>query len=332
MNPALLVKLRPSGPWRIGPASGARDQVDLLYHSDSLFSAVTHAMGYLGFLDAWLNATARRPEGAAVRFSSCFPFMGAMQFIVPPRTIWPPAPSAKVRWKGARFVPVSVVQDLLSGHPVNEERWSVDGESECLVPSGRTGPFRSSLRSSAAVDRMTGNACPHSTACLEFMPDSGLWCALSFADETAQAEWDKPVRAALRWLADSGFGGKRSGGWGRSEAPEFLEGTLPDLIIPSAAPVEGAYWLLSLFSPSPSDSVDWQRGNYGVTRRGGRIESTVASGAAKKLVDMIEEGSVLVAAGAPSGNAPNVAPDGFAHPVYRAGFALSIPIPTGAQS
>ncbi len=332
MNPALLVKFRPTGPWRTGPASGARDQVDLLYHSDSLFSAVTQAMLYMGYLDSWLDATARRPEGSAVRLSSCFPFMGTVQFIVPPRTVWPPAPSAKVRWKGARFIPLSVVQGLLSGQPVNEERWSVDGESECLVPNGRTGPFRSSVRSSAAVDRLTGSVASHSAACLEFMPDSGLWCAISFIDEAAQADWDKPVRAALRWLADSGFGGKRSGGWGRSEAPEFLEGTLPDLIIPIAEPVEGAYWLLSLFSPAAGDSVDWQRGNYGVTCRGGRVESPVTSGASKKLVNMIEEGSVLAAASAPSGTARDVAPDGYAHPVYRAGFALAIPIPAGGQS
>ena len=40
MNPGLVVKLRPAGPWRIGPDSGARNKVDAIYHSDSLFSAV----------------------------------------------------------------------------------------------------------------------------------------------------------------------------------------------------------------------------------------------------------------------------------------------------
>jgi hypothetical protein len=36
---------------------------------------------------------------------------------------------------------------------------------------------------------------------------------------------------------------------------------------------------------------------------------------------------VLVAGGNIHGAAPDVAPDGFAHPVFRAGFALSIPLP-----
>jgi len=42
---------------------------------------------------------------------------------------------------------------------------------------------------------------------------------------------------------------------------------------------------------------------------------------------MVAEGSVLYAEATPRGSAANVAPDGFAHPVFRAGFALAIPLP-----
>ena len=42
---------------------------------------------------------------------------------------------------------------------------------------------------------------------------------------------------------------------------------------------------------------------------------------------MVAEGSVLYAASEPRGAAADVAPDGFAHPVFRAGFAVSIPLP-----
>src|ERR1039458_3891125 len=73
MNPGLVVKLRPTGPWRIGPDSGARNRVDFIYHSDSLYSAVTAAMARLGWLEDWLAATARAGE-PAVCFGSCFPF------------------------------------------------------------------------------------------------------------------------------------------------------------------------------------------------------------------------------------------------------------------
>jgi hypothetical protein len=91
-------------------------------------------------------------------------------------------------------------------------------------------------------------------------------------------------------------------------------------------------WLLSLFTPGANDSVDWKRGNYGVVARGGRIESPVRSGDLKKLVNMITEGSVLLAANDLSGGATDVAPEGFPHPVFRAGFALGIPIPWQAAT
>ena len=233
MHPGLVVKLRPSGPWRIGPDSGARNRVDAIYHSDSLYSAVTSAMARLGSLEEWLDATARSQE-PAVCFGSCFPFLDGGSYVVPPRTVWPPASpaiSARVRWKSARFVPLGIVQAILAGRKLDENQWTIDGPSECLAPAGAPGPFRTAVRWSAAVDRLTGATERHSTACLEFRPGCGLWTVASFADEAARDRWQEPVKAAFRLLADTGFGGERSRGWGRSEPPEFAEGTLPEMIL-----------------------------------------------------------------------------------------------------
>lgn len=362
MNPALVVKLRPTGPWRSGPDSGARNRVDPIYHSDSLFSAVTAAMARFGTLEEWLTSTARNPQEPAVRFSSCFPFQDEISFIIPPRTIWPPytgaAVTTRVRWKAARFIPLGVVSAVVAGQALDENHWAVDGVSECLLPAGRTGPFRTHLRWAAAVDRLSGATDRHSMACLEFRPGAGLWCAVSFADEAQRERWSAPVRAAFRVLADSGFGGERSRGWGHCEEPEFVEGALPDMILappavatpepaapnsaevpaasaPSSAPRPAprpaspgtSHWLLSLFSPATADAVDWQRGEYTMVTRAGRIESPVRSGELKKQLRMVSEGSVLMAGDLLRGAAPDVSPDGFPHPVYRAGFALSIPVP-----
>ena len=382
MNPganlALIVKLRPAGPWRSGPDSGARNRVDPIYHSDSLYAAVTAALSTLGMRDAWLDATAHAAAGPAVRFSSCFPLQGETLFIVPPRGIWPPTPQAsagKTRWKSARFIPVQVVAGLLGGQTPNEDDWTVDGESECLLKAGQPGPFRANVRWSAAIDRLTGTAERHSTGCVEFRRDAGLWTVVSFAGQEAYAAWSEPVRGALRLLADSGFGGERARGWGRSTQPEFIEGVLPDLLLgesqaqasaepglpavaaaapepnqaeaepespPAPPPAVSApalehteprataatqHWLLSLFTPGPDDAVDWKRGNYTVVARGGRIESPAGFGERKKQVQMVTEGSVLVAGEAIRGAALDVAPDGFPHPVFRAGFALSIALP-----
>jgi CRISPR type III-A-associated RAMP protein Csm4 len=345
-QPGLVVKLRPTGPWRIGPDTGAHDGVDLVYHSDSLYSAVTGAIRLMGNLDEWLDATANSPSGAAVRFSSLYPFHNEIGFVIPPRTVWPPQASTKVRWKGARFVPLGVVAPLLSGRALEEDRWDVDAASQCLVPVGRSGPFRVGARSGVAVDRLSGDVEPHAVACIEFLPGAGLWSVIAFADEQQRQRWDGPVRGALRLLADSGFGGERSRGWGRAEPPEFIAGLLPEMILPDqpaepapeeggvAAPAEtpavempSAYWLLSLFNPAALDSVDWSRGNYYVLARSGRVESPVRSGDLKKSLNMVGEGSVLVAGHPVRGAAADVAPDGFTHPVYRSGFALAIPVP-----
>lgn len=427
MHLGILVRLRPTGPWRIGPDSGARDRVETIYHSDAMYSAVTSAMLRLGKLDEWLAATAANPEGPDVCFSSCYPFQRKTMFVVPPQSVWPPPPSPKIRYKGARFVPLQLVASLLADQPVDESRWLLDGASECLLPSDRNeGPFRSTLRSSAGVDRVTHAAVDvHTTACLEFAPGCGLWFLVGFASREARDTWAGPVKAALRLLADTGFGGERSRGWGRSEMPEFVDGDLIGFVLPPRkpkppkekpaaessveppgeseadqteavveaavieeapaieplmappvdeerepaaesqseavaesepepaltpepapepesepevvavvaspeepeVPAQQAWWLLSLFTPNAADTVDWTRGKYALTVRSGRIEGAERHGDLKTPGNMIQEGSVLVADAEPRGDARNVAPAGFSHPVYRAGFALAIAIP-----
>ncbi len=330
MSGGLFIRLRPTGPWRIGPDSGDRDRVDRIYHSDSLYSAVASAMARLGMLDEWLEATARALE-PAVRFGSCFPYCGETLLVVPPRHLWPPPASSKVRWKGARFVPLSVVKSLAAGQPLSEDGRTIDGPSECLLPFTSLpsqGPFRVAVRSSAAVDRSGGGVSAHSTACLEFTPGSGLWTVAQFATDAAREQWKGPVTSAFRLLADSGFGGERSSGWGRADTPEITEG---ELVIDVKEPGAIGYWLLSLFHPADSDTVDWAQGDYSLTTRGGRVESDARWGDGKKLTRMVAEGSVIVASAEPRGTASDVAPDGFPHPVYRAGFALAIPIPLRVQ-
>jgi CRISPR-associated protein Csm4 len=323
-NLCFTVRFRPVGPWRFGPDSGARDRVDLIYHSDALFSAVSSAMSQLGLAEEWFAATAASSDAPAVRFSSFFPFIGETLLIVPPRSLWPPPESAKVRYKGAHFVPMTVVESLLADKAIDEDRWAVDGESECLVISNQgRGPFKVALRSSAGVDRLNHAGVEiHSTACLEFTRAGGLWTIVQFADEGAVARWQAPVRSALRLLADSGLGGERSRGWGRSEAPEWQAWTPPQ-----APDTDQAHWLLSLYTPAENDVVDWKRGNYSTVVRRGRIESSARWGEPKQPTTMIAEGSVLLASSAPLGAATNIAPEGFPHPVYRAGFAVTVPIP-----
>ena len=335
---ALLAKLRPCGAWRVGPDSGDRQRVGRVLHSDALYSALTHAFIELGELDAWLEATALHSDGAQVRLSSCFPFAatesGDALFMPPPETHWPPPDSLRIRWKSARFVTPNAVWQLLSNKALVEEHWVVDGVSECLLPVIRNvpvaSPFRVAIRSRAAVDRLGSGIEPHQTACVEFSKGSGIWMAFQFASSEVEAHWSPLLKGALKLIADSGLGGERSSGWGRFEQPEFAyDESLGVLLFGNRyrAPEEvTGHWLLSLFSPAADDRVDWQQGNYRLVERTGRVESAAGWGAPKRANQMIAEGGVVVAPVAPKGTARDVAPLGFPHPVYRAGFALSLPI------
>lgn len=258
------VRLRPVSPWRTGNRTGDRGQVDPVYHSDSLYSAITLAMSSLGWLEEWL--------AAEVKLSSLFPFAGDRKQLL--RT------------------------NRLVDHAA----------------------YRVSVRGAAAVDRQTGAVEPHRTACLEFAQNAGLW-GLFDADEL----WSERIKAALRLLADSGFGGERSRGWGRAAEPEFSDASA---LFPVPESNE-QWWLLSLFSPHETDTVDWSRSQFTATVRGGWTGSTAGAGR-KKQVRMIEEGSILHA---PSlrGRRVDVAPEGFAHPVYRSGLALAVPVPARAE-
>ena len=331
MGAISIVRFRPAGPWRFGPDSGARDRVDAVCHSDTLFSAVTHAMARLGLLEEWLTAAAGE-SAPAVRFSSMFPFQRDTLFGPPPRSLWPPAASAKIRYKAAKLAPLAVIAALLGDQAIDEDRWTLDGESECLVPLERNragGPFRTAIRSNIAVDRLSqGTWEAHATACLEFAPDAGLWTLVVFSDAEAQSRWSGPVRSALRLLSDSGIGGERSRGWGRSAEP--LWGDAGELFPVPPDDQPSAHWLLSLYDPAPEDAVDWTAGNYATVTRSGRVESAERWGELKPATRMIAEGSVVVAGSAPRGRVRDVAPPGASHPVYRSGFAVSVAIPRRA--
>jgi CRISPR type III-A-associated RAMP protein Csm4 len=351
MQPGLLIKLRPLGAWRYGPAEGGHDSVDTLYRSDRLFSAVTLAMQRLGFLDEWLAASANAAKPAVV-FSSLYPFQGDTLYAIPPATLWPPplallhSPSpvflTKIRWKTARFVPLSVIDSLMTGQPILADQWLPDPESGCLLRRDRpsASPFRVVVRSTAAVDRLNkASVESKAMACVEFEPAAGLWTVARFADSAAEQTWSRRLQAALRLLSDSGFGGGRSKGWGQTQTAEFQPGTWPALLLPKlgrllratpaadSAEAPGLFWLLSLYSPATSDTVDWSGGNYSLSARGGRVESNAGPGAVKKTVRMVNEGCVLSSQQEPIGAAVDVAPEGFAHPVYRSGLALALRLP-----
>ncbi|MBV8808411.1 MAG: hypothetical protein JO033_07015 [Acidobacteriaceae bacterium] len=351
MQRTLLIRLQPVGPWRYGPGEGGLDRLDTLFRSDRLYSAVTLAMGQLGWREEWLRATTERSP-SPVAFSSLFPFQGDSLYAIPPATLWPPpaalttTPSpvflGKVRWKTAHFVPLSVIDALATGQHILADQWLPDPDSACLLRRDRpsTSPFRPISRSISAVDRVS-HASFHAepAACVQFAPGAGLWTVARFIDEEVESAWSNRVQAAFRLIGDTGLGGRRAKGYGQMGAPQFQRGPWPDVILPKLARLSrqangdsaqngsSRYWFLSLYSPSPEDRVEWNEGDYQLTVRGGYVENATVSRTRKKAARLITEGSVLAAESEPKGIAVNVAPDGVDHAVYRSGIALALKLP-----
>ena len=339
MPAALLVRFRPAGPWRLGPDNGARDRTARILHSDALYSALTLAMRDLGYVEEWIAVTAAGNGGEpGIRLSSCFPWTGRLLLIQPPRHLWPLNQTGKVRWKAARFVPVSVIPALIRGESLPEDQWAVDPVSECLLPVTKGGPlhppFRVVHRRLAPIDRVTGTSeFGQDVACLQFAPMSGMWFASTFASDEIRHVWFNRIRGACRLLADTGLGGGRSRGWGRSEEPRveapadlgrMLTGTASTDA--SGDRDERAWWLLSLFSPSEQDSVDWKRGFYSVCVRSGRVMTQASTAEIKPGMQMVAEGSVLLSGTPLAGAARSMSVPNVDHPVLRSGIALAIPI------
>jgi CRISPR type III-A-associated RAMP protein Csm4 len=351
----MLIRLRPRGPWRYGPGDGASDRVDVTFRSDRLYSALTLAMRQLGFLELWLNATART-DTPSFAWSSLFPFQGDTLFAPPPATAWPPRPQlvassspiflSKMRWNAVRFVPLSLIESILMGQQILADQWLPDPESGCLLRRDRPSisPFRASTRFTAPVDRLSGlSRSANSLACIEFEPSSGLWAVIRFRDVDAESVWADRIAAGFRLLADSGFGARRTCGWGHADTPEIQRGAWPDLLLPKAASAIASngnetgsgitlYWLLSLYSPASADAVDWSLGNYQLTIRGGRVDNAPAAVSEKKAVRMITEGSVIAALSELAGAFVNVAPDYFSRPIRRAGLALALALPAATTA
>ena len=224
MPSGLLIRLRPVGPWRIGPDSGDRDRVDRIYHSDSLYSAVTSAMARLGMLDDWLDATARASgTGGAVQLvfplpgryaaggaaaksvASAAVFQGSLErravCAAQRRRIARGGQGDSPKTAGSSTVPANACSRS-ARRPRRVRSASRYGRARRSIAKAR--PFRR-IRRPASSSRPAA--------------DCGAWC--SFLTMLRGNNGPRRSRPRSGCSADSGFGGKRSQGWGRAEMPEI---------------------------------------------------------------------------------------------------------------
>ncbi|WP_323255892.1 type III-A CRISPR-associated RAMP protein Csm4 [Spirulina sp. CCNP1310] len=161
---------------------------------------------------------------------------------------------------------------------------------------------------------------------------AGLYFLLHFPQ--ANPELMDQLKTVLSVLADEGIGGERSSGAGRFTL-DWVK-TLPEAwrsLLQFAKP--NAYSLLSLFWNDQKDELSQikedKNARYEFQDRGGWVSSSPTGiQERRKKVRMFSEGSVF--AFPPQGRLADVTPPRFnAHPVYRSGLALSLPISIDLQ-
>ena len=137
MTSGFIVRLRPTGPWRLGPSSGARDRVDRVLHSDTLYSALTIAADHSESCRIGLRRPLRRRNQPSALARVSFRRPDASGACAEARVA---ACHRSKTMAGGRFVPLHVIPRLLAYESLKEDRWAVDPVSESVFPS------RSSVR------------------------------------------------------------------------------------------------------------------------------------------------------------------------------------------
>ncbi len=139
----------------------------------------------------------------------------------------------------------------------------------------------------------------------------------------------KTFSTVLNFLGEEGIGGLRSRGAGQFTVTEIP--ILPNSIWHEVLNFSGGqrHGLISLFWDNNSDLIseeNLKKSSYELLKRSGWIvASPTGSQKRRQSVKMFAEGSVFPFK--PEGKLADVTPDGFtAHPVYRSGISVSLPI------
>jgi len=326
-----IALIKPLAPLHLGEATGALDRVSDIIHSDTLFSAICHAWGYLygkQEVDELLSSFVDDRDRSEPPFmiSSCFPFIGSgddkmerIYYLPSPLNIAGSFSLEKGKTvKGMRFVDKETYIKWLNGG-------LGDGDTDRMIESEKAlrCAMGNKINVHVALDRVTSAGSPYYVSRLHFSRDSGLYFFYS-----CKGEHEDKFRSALRLLGDMGIGGERSAGCGAFHV-EFMENGWSSPSITGTAD----HWLtLSLVFPTQDDLKDLGGSRIRLLERKGWISSPFTTDSfRRKRVMMLAEGSLL--SSRISGSLVDVSPsiwDRGLHPVYRYGLAWLIPARGGA--
>lgn len=312
--------------------------------SDTLFSALIVTwleMNQQSLVANLLTDFAAQPPLA---LTSCFPYAGPINLL--PRPLLPVHPEGGGKgYKRVRWVSSQIFARLINGITPGEltKLWNSTTEDKTasgLLQDGRVwvttseraeiavalrqeqrqtlNLWESEKRPHVAIDRINSRSNLYHVGAVRFTPGCGIWCSVR-----GEAAWVARTVEALRLMADSGVGGRRSRGYGRFILHEADAMTLP------AVDGSSHQVLLSRYAPTEAEMTLLRApgASYSLVTVGGWSQNLRNIPIIRQKVRFLSEGSVIQRSSGVAGQLLNLrppqTPPQYNHPVHRYGFGFS---------
>lgn len=333
---AEIIKLHFTTPVHFGRGSEEMDKTELVYHSDSLKSAI-YSIG-ISLFEQWKDANF---FFNGFTLSSCFPYSGSEYFF--PR----PLLKHKFRFKNTsddltpkkskkiEFITKSVFEKIISQKhefiEIDDELVTPDQAFVCENPdTAKKSLYKSEVQQRVAIplegdyDEKGGGkeSKPYYIDRIYFEEDSGLFFLVQFYNEALK----KQVLQSLKILGENGIGTDRTVGNGIFESDPL--DTPFSIDINSAT---NRYLPLGLYLPTEDEIKETNLDNsaWSLLKRGGYMGGSEVEDKRhlrKKSIYMFGEGSVFESKIELKGKYVDLKPDWNTpiHPVWRCGMPLML--------
>ena len=309
--------------------------------ADTLFSAICQT--WATFYDPenltdFLSGYNKDGTDLPFTLTSAFPFAQDVYLFPKPLTFV----DASKKSKRVQFVSENIFQGIISGNQpqfsdddlINGEMVWISPEEKGLHKTGITKRlnvaeeelkdedliiWKTDIRPRVTLGSQNAGSQIWHVQTVQFNTDCGLWFAAQFdSDDTKEK-----IETLLRVLGDTGIGGERNVGYGM-----FKFNSESTIDLPTAETGNPFVTLSPICPKSPEQLSQLLDGNiaYAVNPLTGWV-STAGTATRRKQVNMFAEGSVLnTSAEQPIGRLVDLSPNGYAHPVYRYGYAWQVGI------
>lgn len=320
-----LYRLDPTSSFHLGERGIGMEESSVMFHSDSLFGAISWAWDMLHGTDE-LEALLDLFRSGDVPFviSSAFPFGKDLLLFPRPLSVVGKMPD---RSRRANIVSKGIFEQIINGEDLGNS--SIIHGGDVLLTSSESKMLNAldignedatcwnrADTPRVVLDRSSRVSDVYHVGEVFFSKDCGLFFLANFRHQGIKSKFE----AAIRLLGDEGIGGDRSSGKGSFQ---LICETLS-----LKTPKSQYSTTLSLYHPTKREVEDGlvERAKYKLIARSGWISSPSVGSLRKKSVRMMVEGSILPTDGRPfNGSLVDVTPEKMtAHRVYRNGLAFTV--------